>query len=76
MNEITDNNSSLVSKALATELKRRGSKQVNADERALAMAWVSGKVSITQVAGALGTKTGGVYPFLANALKAELLSKF
>ena len=66
--------SSLVEKAERVMLKRRGGKEVTPEERALAMAWVKGVVSITQVAGALEVKTGGVYPFLANALKQEILS--
>lgn len=67
---------SLLDKAQATQLKRRGGKEISQEERELALAWVHGKVSITQVAAAMDTKTGGIYPFLANALKAEILKGY
>ncbi len=66
---------SLLAKAQSVELKRRGGKSVSDDEMALAIAWVHGQVSITQVAGALEVKTGGVYPFLANCLKEYIRDK-
>mgnify|MGYP001593102625 FL=1 len=71
-----DSTKSLLEVALSTELKRRSGKHISDQERELALAWVHGKVSITQVAAAMGVKTGGVYPFLANALKDELLKGY
>jgi hypothetical protein len=63
---------SLLAMAQTVQLKRRGSRLVTKEEMELALAWSKGLVSITQVAGALGSKTGGVYPFLANALRQYL----
>ena len=59
----------LIETAMAVQGKRRTGRQVTPEERGLAIAWAQGKVTITQVAVALNTKSGGVYPFLANALR-------
>lgn len=67
---------SLLEKAQAVVLHRRTASEVTKEEMELALAWAQGKVSITQVAVALGVKTGGVYPFLANALKQNYLAGF
>lgn len=60
----------LLERANGVQLKRRGGKAVSNEEIELAVAWHRGQISITQVAGALGVKTGGVYPFLAQAMSA------
>lgn len=61
---------SLLEQALNHKVVRKSSKQITESQRELAVAWAEGKVSISQVAGALNIKSGGVYPFLAFALRA------
>ena len=62
----------LTEQAMAVQGKRRNGKVVSEEHRELALAWVEGKVSVTQIAGVLEVKSGSVYPFLANALKFHL----
>jgi len=62
----------LLEQAANHQMNRRSTKTITPEQQELAMAWVQGKVGITQVAVALGVKSGGVYPFLANALKAHI----
>jgi hypothetical protein len=63
----------LLQKAMARDLTRRSSKLFSQDERELALAWADGTITITQVAAALGAKTGAVYPFLAHAMRKVYL---
>ena len=67
---------SLLEMAMAHEHKRRTSKAISEGERELALAWVRGTITISQVAAAMGCKSGGVYPFLASALREELLKGY
>ena len=67
---------SLVEQAMEVQTKRRTKSSITEQERELALAWVHGKVSISQVAVVRNVKTGGVYPFLAQALREELLKGY
>ena len=62
----------LTEQAMAVTSKRRNGKVVEQEQVDLALAWVNGTVSITQIAGVLEVKSGSVYPFLAHALKFHL----
>ena len=63
----------LTEQAMAVTSKRRNGKVVEQEQVDLALAWVRGTVSITQIAGVLGVKSGSVYPFLARALRQVCL---
>lgn len=69
MPETTQTNLTLIERAQTIHIGRKSTSGYTEQEIHLAEAWADGKVSISQVGGALSKTTGSVYPFLCYALR-------